>query len=104
MPYLLAGFLVFWLALYGLRAFSHANPAVLARALNRFGGFLAFVIAAFLLLRGRPDIAALLGGLGFWLFTAANKSPTPMFRGRSATSRVRSAVIEMELDHATGVI
>lgn len=105
MPYLLAGFLVFWLALYGLRAFSHANPAVLARSLNRLGGVLAFAVAAFLLVRGRPDIAVFLGALGYWLFMAAKKSPSPMFRGRgSATSRVRSAVIEMELDHATGTI
>jgi hypothetical protein len=108
MPYILAGFVVFWLLLYGLRAFSHANPAALAQYLNVGGSAAALLLAAFLLLRGRFDLAIAVGSLGFWLLATAKKSPGRLFglggaKRTRATSRVRSAVVEMELDHLTGV-
>lgn len=105
MPYILAGFLVVWLVLYGLRAFAQANPAALARALRQTGGVLALVAAGLIVLRGRIDVAIALGGFGLWLLSKG--SPTlfrPAGRAGAATSRVRSALIEMELDHTTGVI
>jgi hypothetical protein len=103
MPYILAGFLVFWLALSGLRAFSRASPTALAQALRMSGGGAALLLAAFLLLRGRIDMAIPLGGLAFWLL--GSRSPSGWFGGRRATSsRVRSAMIEMELDLTSGVI
>jgi hypothetical protein len=105
MPYILAGFLVFWLILYALRAFAHASPTALARLLRQSGGVLALLIAGLLVLRGRIDIAFLLGGLGLWLL---GRSPAAWFgpgaRRGSSASRVRSAIIEMELDLASGVI
>lgn len=120
MPYLLAGFLFVWLALYGLRSFMRANPAALARALTRGTGALALAIAIALVLRGRADFAIGLGIVGIWLLArprqpGAGHKPAPKRApDRSATrsgasrasglSRVRSAVIEMEVDHATGVI
>ncbi len=106
MVYLLAGFLVCWLVLSGLRSVSRASPADLAQALRASGGIVAVLLAAVLLLRGRIDIALPLGGLGLWLL--AKRSPSAWFGpGQSragAASRVRSAMVEMELDHATGVI
>jgi len=104
MPYILAGFLVFWLMLYALRAFARASPTALARALRLSGGMLALLVAGLLALRGRIDIAIVLGSFGFWLL--AKRLPTPFGpTGRAgATSRVRSALIEMELDHTSGVI
>jgi hypothetical protein len=103
MPYILAGFLVFWLVLSGLRAFSRASPTALAQALRMSIGGAALLFAAFLLLRGRIDIAIPLGGFAFWLL--GNKSPGAWLGGRrAASSRVRSAMIEMELDLASGII
>ncbi len=109
MPYILAGLLVFWLLLFAMRAFTKANPAALAQYLNVGGGGAALVFAALLLLRGRLDLAFAIGGVGLWLLAIAKKSPTRMFgfggaRRAGTTSRVRSAVVEMELDHRTGVI
>ncbi len=109
MPYILAGFLVFWLLLYGLQAFARANPAALARALKRGAGYVALLAAVFLLLRGRVDLALVFAVLGFWLVGVSRRASAPFFR-RAATararsagvSRVRSAMIEMELDQATG--
>ena len=60
MPYLLAGFLIFYLALWGMRAFARANPAALAAALRRFGGIVVLLLAGLALLRGSPDGAVVL--------------------------------------------
>lgn len=106
MPYILAGFIVFWLVLTALRAFARASPAALAQALRLSGGIVALLLAALLLLRGRIDMAVGLGGLGLWLI---GRRPLSAWLGpgagrASAASRVRSAIIEMELDLASGVI
>jgi DnaJ domain len=86
-----------------LRAFSHASPTALAQALRMSGGGAALLLAAFLLLRGRIDLAIPLGGLAFWLL--GNRSSSGWFGARRPTSsRVRSAMIEMELDLTSGVI
>lgn len=107
MLYLLAGFLVFWLGLYALKAFAQANPAELARFIRRAGGWAALLVAGLLLLRGRFDMAIGLGGLAAWLLKLGYGSPFRLFKtaGRSGVGRVscvRSAMIEMELDHETG--
>src|ERR1019366_2737594 len=58
-------------------------------------------------LRGRLDMAIGLGGLGAWLLGLRNGSLLRMFkssggRGARKVSCVRSAMIEMELDHESG--
>jgi hypothetical protein len=89
-----------------LSSFTQNNPAAMAKAFRRTGGILALGAAVLLGLRGRIEMALLLGSLGVWLlgwsglrFTApgglGQRSP-----GR--TSRVRSALLKMELDHDTG--
>jgi hypothetical protein len=59
-----------------------------------------------MLVRGRIDMAFLLGSVAAWLFGwtgfASWKRRTAKSRG--AVSRVRSAMIEMELDHDTGAM
>jgi hypothetical protein len=104
MFYILAGFIVFWLVLSGLRAFARANPTALVQALRMSGGGAALLLAAFLLLRGRIDMALPLGGFGLWIL--ANRSPGAWFGGRGTkpSSRVRSAMIEMELDLVSGAV
>jgi hypothetical protein len=69
-------------------------------------GFVALASAALLGLRGRFDMAAMLGGIAVWLLGWSGMS-LPGFKSRTAkspgsVSRVRSAMIEMELDHDTG--
>lgn len=118
MAFVVAGFLVIWLALYGLRAFAQANPSILIRLLNWGAGAGVLVLALLFALRGRIDFAVALGLIGIWLIAMAKRLGPPRAKSSKAkrafarsgasrasgVSRVRSAVIEMELDHATGVI
>lgn len=110
---LLVSFFLIWLVLGGLRAFAQASPRALARLIKRGGGVAALAIAGFLLLRGGVAVAIGFAGLGFWLLNGANglggifaSSPrapgTRPRRGSARVSCVRSAMIEMELDHETG--
>jgi DnaJ domain len=89
-----------------LSSFTQANTATIAKVIRVTGGTLLLGAAGLLGLRGRIDIAILLGGCGLWLLgwsalsipglgAATQRSP-------GSTSRVRSALIEMELDHDTG--
>lgn len=114
MVYLLIGFLIFWLSMAGLRAFTRASPAALASLIRRGGGAAALIVAAFLVLRGGFAVAAGFAGLGFWLLNSRRQPLSRLFRwptmgaaapaaGRAGrVSYVRSAMIEMELDHETG--
>ncbi len=103
MPYILAGLVVFWLILSALRAFARANPTALVQAVRMSVGGVALLLAAFLLLRGGIDVALPLGGFGAWLL--ANRSGGWFGgKGAGASSRVRSAMIEMELDLASGAV
>lgn len=100
--------LVWWLA----KLFAGANPKVLARLAKTVGGVASLGVAGLLMVRGRMDMAVFLGGLGAWLlgwsatgpggirFPWADRSgPTP-----GATSKVKSALLEMELDHDSGAM
>ncbi|MGH6841303.1 MAG: DnaJ domain-containing protein [Methylocella sp.] len=107
MIYLFGGLLLFWLAYTALKSFASADPAALARLIKRGGGGAALVAGAVLLFRGRFDMALGLGGLGAWLLGLRGGTLSRMFNtyGRQRTARVscvRSAMIEMELDHGTG--
>ncbi|WP_293864999.1 DnaJ domain-containing protein [uncultured Alsobacter sp.] len=96
--------LIWWL----LKSYAKANPAFLAKNVRKAGGALALVAAAFLVFRGRIDIAIPLGGFGAWLLDLPGFSmPGWGQRTTSApggTSKVRSRLIEMELDHGTGAL
>lgn len=93
---------VWWLS----KQFANTNPAALAKGLKLAGGAAAVVGAGVMLVRGRFDIAFMLGGAAAWIFGWSRFS-LPGFARRTATkpgsvSRVRSALVEMELDHDTG--
>src|SRR5215470_6931143 len=100
------GLVVLALALYALHALSRANPHTLAIVLKTGGGLGALALAGLLGIRGRLDIAVPLGitGLGLlgWLpFSMASLGARTQ-KSTGQMSRVRSAFLEMELDHDTG--
>jgi hypothetical protein len=107
---IIAGFLLLLLILYGLRGFTRVPPALLAKVIRRFGGIAALGIGLFLLVRGAVEPGMALLGAGLWLLGFFHlKGPIgfrSVRRGRRASgmSRVRSAMIEMELDHVTGTL
>lgn len=98
------GFLALALGLFALKAYVKASPAFLARALKRGGGFVLMALGGLLLARGRLDFGLALGAAGLWLMGLSGRGGFGGGDGGSGVSRVRSAMIEMELDHATGAI
>lgn len=104
---ILIGFLALVLLIVALKAYTKTPPAMLATILKRGGGFGALALGGLFLARGRIDLGLVLGGFGLWLLGLAGWSGAafrPTGAGSRGVSRVRSAMIEMELDHATGAI
>ena len=111
-------------ALYAAgRLFASANPATLARGLRILLIALAILFGLFVLVRGLPAAAALLGGVAalawryggllrllslFGMWRAASRAAGPAAAAASASgpsaSAVETAWLAMELDHATGEI
>jgi hypothetical protein len=107
MPALIFGVVILVLVLWALNAFSKVNPQHLARIVRPLGGIGALAFAAFVGVRGELAIALPLGlvglgllGWGPWASQFARRSG----RSPGRVSRVRSAFIEMELDHDTGAM
>jgi len=104
----IAGLVVLYLLLYGVKQFSRLSPAAAARLVRQGGGVLGLLGALFLLMRGSIALASLLASvaIGFagWRSLAglAGMFRVPSGASRSQTSNVRSAMIEMRLDHASG--
>ena len=103
--YGIAAVTVLW---FFLSNFAHANPATLAKLFKVIGGIVSFGITGLLAIRGRIDLALLIGSLGAWLlgwsrFTFPNPGGRAQ-RTSGSTSRVRSRLIEMTLDHDTGAM
>jgi hypothetical protein len=108
MQALLLGVVFLFVTLWALSVVAKIDARQLARLLRPIGGIGALALAAFLGLRGELAVALPLGLaglslLGWTSFGAAgfnrraNKSPRQV-------SRVRSAFLEMELDHDTGAM
>jgi len=112
MPTLVAGVVAVVILYFLLQMFRAANPATLARAIKVVGGVVALAVAAFTGLRGELAVAIPLGIFGAGLLgwspfgTAGFGSIGGLFGGgqRSSgqASRVRSAFLDMSLDHDTG--
>ena len=106
MPAFLLGIVALFLLLFAVSAFVKADPKQVALMLRWIGGGTALLLAGFLLFRGAIAVAIPLGAFGlsllgwtsFW--TAAFGSRTQRSAGQA--SRVRTAFLEMELDHDTG--
>jgi hypothetical protein len=108
MPTLFFGVLVLVLVLWGLNGFAKADPKMLARVLRPSGGILALAAAAFLFFRGHVEMAIPLGVTGLGLLGWGPFASTGIFQRTQKTpkqtSRVRSAAVEMELDHDSGAM
>lgn len=108
MPALFFGIVVLVLALWALNVISKVDPRLGARVLKAAGGVVTLGLAVFLFLRGELGIAIPLGvfGLGLlgWMpFGPAGFSERTRKSGGKA-SRVRSAYLEMQLDHDSGTM
>jgi hypothetical protein len=95
--------LIWWLS----KTFLRTDATALARALKVVGGIMSMGAAVLLGLRGRIDMAVLVGGMGAWLLGWSASLPGPLKnfgQARRRTSRMRSALIEVEIDHSNGAI
>jgi hypothetical protein len=105
---LLLGVVVLILLLWAGNSFSKADPKQTAKLLRKLGGGAALLFAAFLLFRGEIGPAVTVGVIGLgtlgWvpLWPASFGGRTQKSPGQ--VSRVRTAFIEMELDHDSGAM
>src|SRR4249920_2615024 len=104
----LIGVGVLILVWFALKTFATANPRLIVGVARQAGGVAALAVAALLMLRGRVDMALGLGYLGLWLLGYGGMGVANLWqrsmRSKGTRSRVRSATIEMELDHETGAM
>jgi hypothetical protein len=108
MATVLLGVVVLALLLYALNAFTHVNPRKAAVVLKASGGMGALALAGVLGARGRLDIAVPIGIAGLsllgWLPWSIPGIGARTQKSQGQVSRVRSAFLEMELDHDTGAM
>jgi hypothetical protein len=108
MPAFFFGLLVLVLALWALNVISKVDPKIGARVLKAGGGLVALGLAVFLGLRGEIGVAIPLGAFGLGLLGWLPFGPAGFFdrthRSAGQVSRVRTAYVEMELDHDTGAM
>jgi hypothetical protein len=105
---LLLGLAALAIILWSIQKYLKADPRKLAALAKPAGGVAALGFAAFLAIRGQFVLAAPLGAVGLGLlglipmFPAGFGARTQKSAGQ--TSRVRSAFIDMELDHDSGAM
>jgi hypothetical protein len=108
MPEILLGIIVLILGLWAVNAFSKADPKQAARLLRALGGGAALLFAAFLFFRGEIAVAVPVGMFGLGLLGWVSLWPAGLgARTQKSTgkvSQVRTAYIEMELDHDSGAM
>ena len=108
MPTIVFGILVLVLVLWGLNAYSKADPKMLAQVVRPAGGILALAAAAFLFFRGHLEVAIPLAMAGLGLLGWGPFAASGLFQRTQKTpgqvSRVRAPFVEMELDHDTGAM
>jgi hypothetical protein len=107
MPFLL-GVVVLVLLLWAVKAFSKADPKQAARLIRSMGGIAALLLAGFLLLRGQIWVAIPVGVFGLGLLGWQVPWPAILIgrtqKSPGQASRVRTAFLEMELDHDSGAM
>ena len=105
---ILFGLVALAILLWAAQKYLKADPRKLAAILKLSGGIAALGFAALLGFRGRLDMAIPLGTIGLGLLGWIPFGPAGFgARTQKSTgqvSRVRSAFLEMELDHDTGAM
>ncbi len=108
MQVLILGTVVLVLALWALNGFAKMDTRQLVRIARPAGGIGALALAAFLGVRGELAVALPLGFAGLSLLGWLPFGPAGFGQRTSKSprqvSRVRSAFLEMELDHDTGAM
>lgn len=99
-----AAALLWWLA----KVFKRSDRPAVTKAAKVVAGVAALGAAAVLGMKGRIDMALLLGAFAAWSLGWGGL-PLPKFWSRpqglpGRFSRIRSAMIEMEIDHETGAV
>ena len=106
MPAFLLGVVALLLLLWAASAFIKSDPKEVARVLRWIGGGASLLLAGFLLFRGAIAFAIPLGAFGLSLLGWTLFWPTPFGsrtqRSTGQVSRVRTAFLEMELNHDSG--
>jgi hypothetical protein len=107
-PQLLIALAILFIAYQALRLFARTPPAKIARFIRGAGGVSALGAGVLLLLRGSFPLAAAVGAIGAFILGGGRLPKDWNFAswggGAPRVSRVRSAMIEMELDHSTGAM
>jgi DnaJ domain len=109
MPTLIAGAVAVVVLYLLLQMFRAANPAMMARAIKIVGGVISLAVAAYTGLRGELAIAIPLGIFGAGLLGWSPAGFTNIGgifgggrRSSGQSSQVRSAFLDMSLDHDSG--
>ncbi len=105
MFYFLLGLVLLVVFIASAKNFVRANPADLAQSIRTYGGILLLVLAGVFAFTGRFALAIPAFGFGVSLLGLAglrNLSGYNPQKSAGQRSRVRSAMVEMELDHDTG--
>ncbi len=99
-----AAALFWWVA----KVFARSDRAALSKALKAVTGVAALGAAAVLGMKGRLDMALLLGGFAAWVLGWGGLAvPLPWRKPKAPPnrfSRIRSAMVEMEIDHRSGAV
>src|ERR1700752_958755 len=108
MPTLFLGLVILVLLFLAAKWFSKADPKQAARVLRYLDGGAALLLAVLLLVCGQIGAALSIGLLGLGVFGYVSFWPVS-FGGRTQkstgrASRVRTAFLEMELEHDTGAM
>ncbi|MBO6894316.1 MAG: DnaJ domain-containing protein [Roseibium sp.] len=106
MIYLLVGSLILAALILMGRSFVNANPAILAQQIRIFGGIALILLAVVFSISGRVVLAlpAFFAGVAL-LMNAGMRRLSGGYNPRKSSgqrSRVRTAMVEMELDHDSG--
>src|SRR5215468_2481745 len=108
MPALVLGLLALFLLLWLLNSFVRSNPHHVAAVVKTSGGALALLGAVVFGIRGHLELAIPLGvtGLGLlgWLPWGPAGFGERTRKSAGQVSRVRTAFMEMELEHDTGAM
>lgn len=105
MFYFLLGLVLLFAFILSAKNFVRANPADLAQSIRTYGGILLLVLAGVFAFTGRMAFAIPAFGFGISLLGLAglrNLSGYNPQKSAGQRSQVRSAMVEMELDHDTG--